>query len=90
MDDDFWPSIYPAIAVGLLLGLAYGGLTRALLGTLGGLVGGAGAYLLSAAIGLQNGVASLAALLGGAALGAYIFITLRKRLSKPSGDGSRH
>ena len=88
MDDHFWPSIYPAIAVGLLLGLAYGGLTPALLGTLGGLLGGAGAYFLSAAIGLQDGIASLAALLGGAALGAYILITLGKRLSKSSGDGS--
>ena len=90
MDDHFWPSIYPAIAVGLLLGLAYGGLTQALLGTLGGLIGGAGAYFLSAAIGLQDGIASLAVLLGGAALGAYVLITLGKRLSKPSGDGTSH
>jgi hypothetical protein len=80
MDDHFWPSIYPAIAIGVLLGLAYGGLALTVMGTLGGLLGGAGAYLLSAAIGLEDGIASLALLVGCSALGAYVLIALGKRM----------
>lgn len=80
MDDHFWPSIYPAIAVGLLLGLAYGGITLTVMGTLGGLIGGAGAYFLSAAIGLDDGIASLVLLVACSALGAYLLIALGKRM----------
>ena len=80
MDDHFWPSIYPAIAVGLLLRLAYGGLTLAVVGTLGGLIGGAAAYYLCAAIGLDDGIGSLVLLVGCSALGAYVFVALAKRM----------
>jgi hypothetical protein len=80
MDDHFWPSIYPAIAVGLLLGLAYGGVRLASAGTLGGLIGGSAAYYLAAAVGLDDGIAALALLVGLSALAAYALILLSKLL----------
>jgi hypothetical protein len=80
MDDHFWPSIYPAIAIGLLLGLTYGGVRLASAGTLGGLIGGAGAYYLAAAIGLDDGIAALALLVACSSVGAYAVILLSKRL----------
>jgi hypothetical protein len=80
MDEHFWPAIYPAIAIGILLGLTSGRLPLIAAAGLGGLAGGAAAYLLSAALGLESGVASLALLIGVAALFAYIFMAVGKRL----------
>ena len=80
MDDHFWPSLYPAIAVGCLLGLAFGGLRSIVLGTLGGSIGGAAAYFLAAAISLEDGIISLALLIACSALGAYALIALGNRM----------
>jgi hypothetical protein len=80
MDEHFWPAIYPAIAIGLLLGLTSGRLPLIAAAGLGGLAGGAAAYFLSGALGLESGVASLALLIGVSALFAYVFIAVSRRL----------
>ena len=71
MNDHFWPSLYPGIIVGLLFGLAAGGLVPLLTGAAGGLAGAAAMYFLIVWAGLQESIVSLAALIGGAVAGGY-------------------
>ena len=82
LGDHFWPSMYPGIIVGLLLGLAGGGLVSTLMGGAGGLAGAFAMYLLVAWLGLQDGAVSLAALLGGAVAGGYVCARAGERLAQ--------
>lgn len=82
MNDHFWPSMYPGIIVGLLLGLAGGGLLSTLAGAAGGLAGAAATYFLIAWLGLQDSVLSLAALVGAAAAAGYACALAGSRLSQ--------
>jgi len=80
MDDHFWPALYPTIAVGLLLGLARGGIVLSVLGAIGGLAGAAALYVAFAWFGMQVSVLSFLGLLAGAAAGAYVLIGVGRRL----------
>ncbi len=82
LDDHFWPSMYPGIIVGLLLGLAGGGLVSTLMGGAGGLAGAFAMYVLVAWLGLQDGIVSLAALIGGAVAGGYVCALTGERLAQ--------
>ena len=66
MDPHFWPSLYPGIIAGGLVGLAAGGFVATMLGACGGLAGAAAAYFAFAWLGVENDLASLAGLIGGA------------------------
>lgn len=81
MDDHFWPTLYPAIAVGLLMGLAGGSVISTVLGAAGGLIGAAAFYFVFAWLGLQESILSLVGLVGGAVAGAYLLMGAGKRIA---------
>jgi hypothetical protein len=80
MNDHFWPSIYPGIIVGALVGLTNGGIISTLAGAAGGTAGAAAMYLVTARLGMEDSIVSLAALIAGAMAGGYIFMGLASRL----------
>lgn len=87
IDDHFWPSMYPGIVVGLLVGLAGGNLLSTILGAAGGLAGAMLLFFIFAWLGLEDSILSLIGLIGGAVLGAYLFMSagrwlMRKRSSE--------
>jgi hypothetical protein len=86
MDPHFWPTLYPGIIAGGLVGLAAGGFVATMLGACGGLVGAAAAYFAFAWLGVENDLASLAGLIGGAVAGAQLLIVVRKRIFKIAAD----
>ena len=80
MDDHFWPALYPATAVGLLMGLAGGSIVSTILGSVGGLLGAAALYFAFAWLGLQETILSLVGLVGGAVAGANLLMSAGKRI----------
>lgn len=87
IDDHFWPSMYPGIAVGLLMGLAGGNLVSTILGAAGGLAGAIVLFFVFAWLGFEDSILSLFGLIGGAILGAYLLMRagrwiMRKRSSE--------
>lgn len=72
MGDHFWPSIFPAIAVGMLYGVSLGGISRVLLGGLGALITSVSAFVLFEAALSAEGLLPTLALIGIALAGAYI------------------
>ena len=81
MDDHFWPALYPAIAVGLLMGLARGSVVSTVLGAAGGLIGATAFYFVFGWLGLQESILSLVGLVGGAVAGAYLLMGAGKRIA---------
>lgn len=81
MDDHFWPSLYPGIGIGLLIGIAYGGWRNAILGSLGGLAGALPGYFAGAALGVEEEIAAFLLLVTAAALGAYAAVATHRWLS---------
>lgn len=79
MDPHVWPSLYPAIVVGLLVSFASAGSLgwlKALAGMVGGLLGGSVAYFGLGALALGSGaIGSLGMLAASAAL-AWVFVKL--------------
>ncbi len=80
MDDHFWPSVYPGLIVGGLVGLAAGGILAAVIGGLGGLAGAFAAYYAVTFFGVPQGIIALAAIILGSAAGAKLVIVLCTRL----------
>lgn len=78
MGDHFWPSIYPAMAVGLLYGFAIGGVRNAVLGTIGALVAAYLGFVFLGSILAEEGVLPLAALLGISLVGAIVVTQVAK------------
>jgi Na+/melibiose symporter-like transporter len=72
MGDHFWPSMYPGLIVGALLGLSRGGLMSTLAGAAGGLAGAVATYFVVDWLGFQESVVSLLALVAGATAGAHL------------------
>ena len=54
-----------------------------LLGAAGGLAGAMALYFVFSWIGIEEGIVSLAGLVGGAVVGAYLLMTIGKRLMGP-------
>lgn len=82
MNDHFWPSIYPGMIIGGLVGLTFGGFASVLVGVAGGTAGATVMYLVSASMGMEDSIASLVALIGGATGGSYAFTSLYARLAR--------
>jgi hypothetical protein len=59
MDPHYWPSLYPAIGIGLLVGFAVGGWLPLLSGALGGLLGGVLGLMINGWLGLSDGFMAL-------------------------------
>lgn len=83
MDDHFWPSLYPGLIVGTLIGLG----ARSVAGTLAGAAGGLGgaylAYRAALALALPGDILPLAAVILGAAAGAKLVMLGAARLAGP-------
>ena len=88
MNDHFWPSIYPGIIVGALLGLARGGMLAVTAGALGGTAAAAAMYFIIASLGLEDSIVSLIALIAGAVVGSYLAAEGAARLSHMFGSNS--
>jgi len=86
MDDHFWPALYPGIVVGLLIGLSAGNVVSTILGAAGGLAGAMVFYFVFAWLGLGDTILSLAGLIGGAVLGAYLLTGAGKRFLQARAD----
>jgi hypothetical protein len=82
LGDHFWPAMYPGIVVGLLVGLAAGNVISTVLGAAGGLLGAMALYVVFGWIGLEESILSLAGLIGGAVVGAYVLTEAGKRILK--------
>ena len=86
MDPHYWPSLYPGIGIGILLGFAVGGWLPVLVGGVGGLAGAAVALGLGQQFGVDEGFISLAVLVACSATGAKLLIVLidllQRRLSR--------
>jgi hypothetical protein len=89
MGDHFWPAMYPGIIVGLLVGLTGGGILSMLLGAIGGLAGAVGASYVLGWMGIANDIASLVALIGGAAIGAYGAMTAAARIREAAAEARK-
>lgn len=76
MNDHFWPSLYPGMIIGGLVGLSFGGLAAVLFGVAGGTAGAAVMYFISAWMGMEDSIVSLTALIGGATGGSYALTSL--------------
>lgn len=72
MGDHFWPSMYPGLIVGALLGLSRGGIMSTLAGAAGGMAGAVAMYFVVDRFGFQEDIVSLLALIAGAAAGAHL------------------
>jgi hypothetical protein len=76
MNDHFWPSLYPGMIVGGLVGLTFGNLVAVLVGVTGGTLGAAAMYFVTAWLGLEDSIASLAGLIGASLGGSYVLTAL--------------
>jgi hypothetical protein len=76
MNDHFWPSLYPGMIIGGLLGLTFGGIVQVLIGVVGGTAGAAAMYFVTAWLGWEETVMSLIALIGGAVAGSFALARL--------------
>jgi hypothetical protein len=72
MDDHFWPSVYPGLIVGGLIGLADGSILSTLAGGLAGLGGAFAAFYAVNLVEVEPGIVSLAAVILGAAAAAKV------------------
>jgi hypothetical protein len=59
MDPHYWPSLYPGIGVGLLVGFAVGGWLPLLCGAVGGLLGAMLGLMVNGWFGLTDGFLAL-------------------------------
>ena len=82
MNDHFWPSLYPGMIVGGLVGLTFGGFISVLVGAAGGAVGAGAMYFLTTWLGLEDSILSLAGLIAGSIAGSYALATLLARFSE--------
>lgn len=72
MGDHFWPSVYPAIAVGIIFGLSRGGVGNVVLATLGALVFAVTALRFATPIFSSESLTSTLALIAVALAGAFL------------------
>jgi len=72
MDDHFWPSVYPGLIVGGLIGLADGSIWSTLAGGLAGLGGAFAAFYAVNLLEIAPGIIPLAAVIIGAAAAAKL------------------
>jgi hypothetical protein len=80
LGDHFWPAMYPGIIVGALVGLSTGNVVSTILGAVGGLLGAMALYFVFTWVSLDESILSLAGLIGGAVVGAYLMMRAGRRL----------
>lgn len=88
MDGHFWPSIYPAIIVGVFVAFSARSLSlgSVLAGALGGLVGGVAGLLFLRAIGMDQGITGSVGTMAGGALFAWLCLVALQRVNPPANN----
>jgi ABC-type Mn2+/Zn2+ transport system permease subunit len=84
MGDHFWPSVYPGIAAGILLGFYLGGLRNIIVCAVGALVVAFLAFSVGTSFFAQDGLVPVLAMLGVSLVGAYGLSTIAGRRSSIS------
>jgi hypothetical protein len=84
--DHFWPAMYPGIIVGVLVGLSYRSVLSTLLGAIGGLAGAIALYFVFKWFSLEDTFFSLAGLIGGSAVGAYLLVAAAGKTAGPGDE----
>jgi hypothetical protein len=87
MDDHFWPSVYPGLIVGALIGLADRSIWSTLLGALGGLGGAFAAFYAVTMLAIEPGLIPLIAIIMGAVLGAKLCTMLVGKVTRRPAAG---
>jgi hypothetical protein len=82
MDDHFWPSLYPGLIVGALVGLADGSIWSTLLGAAAGLGGAFAAFYVVTQMAIEPGLIPLIAIILGASLAAKACTVLLQRVMR--------
>lgn len=72
MDDHFWPSLYPGLIVGALIGLADRSILATILGAIGGLAGAFAAFTAVTFLAIEPGIVPLVAILIGSVVAAKL------------------
>lgn len=87
MDDHFWPSVYPGLIVGALIGLADGSIWSTLLGAAGGLGGAFVAFYAVTMLAIEPGLFPLVAIIAGAVVAAKTCTLLVAKIAgRPAAD----
>lgn len=87
--DHFWPAMYPGIIVGVLVGLSFRSILSTLLGAVGGLAGAIALFFVFKWFSLEDTFLSLAGLIGGSAVGAYLLAAAAGKLAGPGNEQAR-
>ncbi len=81
MDDHFWPSVYPGLIVGALIGLADRSILATLLGALGGLAGAFAAFYAVTMLAIEPGIIPLAAIIIGSVIAAKLTVLVVAKIT---------
>lgn len=81
MDDHFWPSVYPGLIVGALIGLADRSILATILGAAGGLAGAFAAFYVVTMLAIEPGIVPLAAIIIGSVVAAKLTTVLVAKIT---------
>lgn len=81
MDDHFWPSVYPGLIVGALIGLADRSILATILGAAGGLAGAFAAFYAVTMLAIEPGIVPLAAIIIGSVVAAKLTTVLVAKIT---------
>lgn len=85
MDDHFWPSLYPGLIVGALIGLADRSILATILGAIGGLAGAFAAFTAVTMMAIEPGIVPLVAILIGSVVAAKLTtLAVAKIIRRPA------
>lgn len=80
LDDHFWPSIYPGLIVGFLIGLSGRSLSKTLLGACGGLLGAFLVFYVITFFGVEEGIFPVLVIVVGAVLAAKLCLKASSKI----------
>lgn len=87
MDDHFWPSLYPGLIIGALIGFADGSIWSTVLGALGGLGGAFVAFYSVTMLAIEPGLVALIAIIAGSVVGAKLCTLLAAKITGRAAAG---
>lgn len=87
MDDHFWPSVYPGLIVGALIGLADRSILATILGAIGGLAGAFAAFYAVTMLAIEPGLIPLAAVILGAVIVAKLTVLVVGKITGRAAAG---
>jgi hypothetical protein len=87
MDDHFWPSVYPGLIVGALIGLADRSILATILGAIGGLAGAFAAFYAVTGLAIEPGIIPLAAIIIGSVIAAKLTVLVVGKITGRAAAG---